>query len=381
MKHNYTNLSSLFLAIASCLCISVSGQTTDETEDKTQFSIYGFGRTNFTWDNQDLGRSDIFKPGDIVVGAEKNSNFFISARQTRFGFDVKHFFGEDELEIKLEGDFHDSSSDATGNLRLRHAFAKYKFILVGMTWSNFFDIQANPVTVDFEGPNSSTLSRTPQVRFFTHTSKNVFSVSLENPIEKVTISDPIEVLPQRYPDLIAAYRINGDFGFVKTAGVLREIRYESDKPRSLVGYGLTVMSLIHAGEKDKIRLQGIIGTGIARYIEGASGLNYDAIYDGTNELETLQMYGGFFSYQHFWKEAVYSSFTAGYLGVEDNPNLLPTDYKIGYYGSANVFWSMVKNLTFGAEVLVGERKNVNDQTGTAVRFQMNATYKFNKIFK
>ncbi|HOX83878.1 MAG TPA: DcaP family trimeric outer membrane transporter [Chryseolinea sp.] len=346
--------------------------------EETQFTIYGFGRASFVWDDQNLGRTDLFVPANINVGATKNPSFFIGAKQTRIGFDVKHTLAGETLSIKIEGDFHNDASDANGLFRMRHAYANYKFVLVGMTWSNFFDEEVNPTTVDFEGPNSSTLSRTPQIRFSTYKSKNVFSISLENPIENITVGGPITVLPERFPDVIAAYRLNGEFGFVKAAALLRELRYESDEARSLVAYGITVMTGIKVGEKDKLKFQGVMGTGVARYIQGASGLNYDAIYNGTNELEALQMHGSNISYQHFWKDHMHSSLTGGLLSVEDNSNLGNNNYKSGYYGAVNFLWDVVKNLTFGGEILVGERVNSDENKGNAVRMQMNATYKFNK---
>ncbi|HEY6143967.1 MAG TPA: DcaP family trimeric outer membrane transporter [Flavobacterium sp.] len=352
-----------------------------EDKEETEFTIYGFGRTNFVWDNQDLSRNDLFIPANIKIDTPKNPNFFIGAKQTRLGLDVKHTLDGEVLSFKLEGDFHNDAADATGIFRMRHAYAKYKFILVGMTWSNFFDEEVNPVSVDFEGPNSSTLLRTPQIRFSTYKSKNVLSLSFENPIEKITVGGPVTVLSERFPDVIGAYRINGNFGFVKAAALFRELRYESDKARSLLGYGFTLMSSIKAGEKDKLKLQGVIGTGVAQYIQGASGLNYDAIYNGTNELEELQMLGANISYQHFWKDKMHSSLTLGTLSAGDNENLGPNNYKSGYYGSVNLFWDVVKNFTFGCEVLAGERVNVNDADGSALRLQMNATYKFNKIIK
>jgi hypothetical protein len=206
-------------------------------------------------------------------------------------------------------------------------------------------------------------------------------LSFENPNEKMSLGGTITALPQRFPDMIGAYRINGNFGFVKAAALFRELRYESDKARSLYGYGFTVMTSIKTNEKDKLKFQGVLGTGVAQYIQGASGLNYDAIYDGTDELQELQMYGTNISYQHFWKNNMHSSLTAGILNVEDNVNLLPTNYKSGYYGSINLFWNVVKNFTFGWEALVGERVNINDDKGTALRLQMNATYNFSKTIK
>lgn len=369
-----------YLLLKFLLCITFAAVSQTAPEEGTQFSVYGFGRTSFVWDDQELGRSDLFVPANIKVGEPKNPNFFIGAKQTRLGFDVKHTLGGEVLTIKLEGDFHNDASDATGIFRMRHAYANYRFVMVGMNWSNFFDEEVNPVTVDFEGPNSSTLSRTPQIRFSTYASKNVLSLSLENPIENIIPGGSIQALPERFPDIIGAYRINGNFGFIKTAALLRELRYESDKARSLLGYGVTIMGSIKAGERDKIKFQGVMGTGVAKYIQGASGLNYDAVFNGTNELEALQMRGSNISYQHFWKKQMHSSLTAGLLSVEDNDNLAATGYQSGYYGSINFFWDAVKNLTFGVEALVGERVNVNDEKGSALRLQMNATYKFNKSF-
>lgn len=373
-----TSIKTLLLLVLSLTFLT--GWSQETIKEETHFSLYGFGRTTFVWDDQNLKRSDLFVPANIEIGEPKNPNFFIGAKQTRLGMDVKQTLGDNVLTIKLEGDFHNDASDATGLFRLRHAFANYRFALVGMTWSNFFEEAVNPTTVDFEGPNSSTLSRTPQIRFSTYKTKNVLSLSFENPIENISVGGTVTVLPERFPDIIGAYKVNSSVGFVKAAALVRELRYESDKARSLVGYGVTVMAALKVGENDKVKFQGVMGTGVAKYIQGASGLNYDAVYNGTNELEALQMQGGNFSYQHFWKDHVHTSITFGVLNVEDNSNLADTDYQSGYYGSANLFWDVIKNLTFGGEIIIGERVNMNQDTGAAARVQMNATYTFNKSF-
>lgn len=375
------NQLKTYLVLVLWMLVATLTLAQDNSANEIQFDFYGFGRTTFVWDDQDLGRSDLFVPANIKVGTTKVPGFFIGAKQTRVGFDFKQSFGTDILTIKVEGDFHNDATDANGLFRMRHAYADYKFVTVGMTWSNFFDEKVNPTVVDFEGPNSSTLSRTPQIKVSTYKSKNVLSVSLENPIENITLGDSITALPERMPDLIGAYRINAKFGFIKVAALVREFRYESNEARSLIGYGATIMSVVNVGKKDKLKFQGVMGTGVARYIQGASGLNYDAIYNGTNELEALQMYGTNISYQHFWNDHLFSSLTSGFLGVEKNSNLKNNNYQSGYYASANIFYDVVNNFSFGWEIIAGERINVDDKTGTAMRFQMNATYKFNRSFK
>jgi hypothetical protein len=349
-----------------------------KTLDEGHFRFYGFGRTVFTLDDQNLGGSDLFVPANIKVGQTKEPNFFITAKQTRAGFDYTRPHGSHLLKVKLEGDFHNDASNSTGLLRMRHAYAEYKYLTVGMTWSNFFDEGVNPTVVDFEGPNSSTLSRTPQLKFSTFKSKNTLSVSFENPNENVTLGGSIKALPIRFPDLITAYKFNGKHGFVKLAGLLRELRYDSDKSRSLIGYGVNLMSLVNISAADKLRIQVVGGTGIARYIQGVSGLNYDAVFDSTNTLKKLDMYGLNVSYQHFWRRELYSSLTAGFLNVEKNKNLTPGNYWKSYYASVNLFYEVFSNLSFGYEVLAGERVDINGEKQSAVRLQMNATYKFNQ---
>lgn len=360
---------------------ATSGFAQENKPKSNWFNLYGFGRTNFVWDNQDLGRSDLFVPANIKVWQPRNPNFFIGAKQTRIGIDFHQTVGDEELFIKLEGDFHNDASDATGIFRMRHALVKYKFAMIGMDWSNFFDIDANPVAVDFEGPNSSTLARTPQIMFATYKSKNRLAISFENPIEKITLGGNITALPERFPDVIGSYRVNGDFGFVKGAALFREVRYESDQARSVFGYGFTILSALKIGDSDRLKFQGVTGNGIARYIQGAANLNYDAIYNGTSEMESLQMTGANISYQHFWAKHIHSSLTAGWLGVADNPNLKPSDYKSSFYGPANIFWDAVQNLSFGWEALAGQRTNIDGGSGSALRLQMNATYKFNHTNK
>ena len=98
MKKTRTSI----LLITSLLLMTVLVKAQDTPEEETQFTIYGFGRTTFVWDDQDLGRSDLFVPANIKVGNPKNPNFFIGAKQTRIGFDVKHTLAGESLLLKLK---------------------------------------------------------------------------------------------------------------------------------------------------------------------------------------------------------------------------------------------------------------------------------------
>jgi len=109
--------------LLTCLWLTTATTAQTTSEEETRFTIYGFGRTTFVWDDQNLGRSDLFVPANIKVNASKEPNFFIGAKQTRIGFNVDHTIAGETLKIKLEGDFHNDATDATGIFRMRHAYA------------------------------------------------------------------------------------------------------------------------------------------------------------------------------------------------------------------------------------------------------------------
>lgn len=104
--------SLIFKLIFAALFIVFPSSALQVPTSKSWFNIYGFGRTNFAWDNQDMGRSDLFVPANIKVGQPRNPNFFIGAKQTRIGFDFHQPIGDNDLFIKLEEDFQIEGNNA-----------------------------------------------------------------------------------------------------------------------------------------------------------------------------------------------------------------------------------------------------------------------------
>ena len=68
--------------------------------------------------------------------------------------------------------------------------------------------------------------------------------------------------------------------------------------------------------KDNVMIQGIIGEGIARYINDlGAGTGLDVGMKSERTIAALPAFGGFAAYQHFWAERWRSTFTYGYLQV------------------------------------------------------------------
>jgi hypothetical protein len=352
--------------------------------------LYGFIRLNATVDFQEMENSDLFRPARIQVGPDRNTNphYFMSAKQSRFGVKVDRVLGEEALRAILEVDFHNTASSVGGLIRLRHAYLQYKGFTIGQAWSTFYDIQARPRIVDFEGANSATLNRSPLVRYDHQVGRETFSIALENPLEQVTVSGAVTVRKQLLPDLIGSYKRTWGTernSFIKIAALVRQLKYEAPeladldqmRIKNLYGWGVMSSGRIQLSGTDRLKYQVIAGNGIARYVRGVRGMGYDAIcLPGCYALEGIEIYGGFVALEHNWSAKLSSTFLFG--GIEVGQPQLFTGDDLDYclYGSSNLFYQVNEAFLVGLEYLYGERMNLSGASGSANRLQMSAMMKF-----
>ncbi len=353
-----------------------------QQSDDQSFKFYGFVRLNATYDFKDLGSSDLFKPSAISVPAPNAGNFFMSAKQSRLGVEVVRNTSAGKLRGVIEGDFHNSSNQAGGQFRLRHAYLQWKNLTVGQAWSTFYEIKARPNIVDFEGASSSTLNRAPLIRYEAPFSGGSWILAVENPVEQVTITGDAQVAKQKVPDLMGGVKLRtgSNPDFLKVVLMTRQLNYsvgESGENQGKMAWGALVTGRHQVGPKDNVRYQLVSGSGIARYVESVRGLGYDAIYKAeNNSLNTLGMTGGFLAFQHFWSDSFNSTFMAGTTLIDDDGMLDDNDYERGDYALVNLFYQPVGDLAFGLEYLYGRRENVNKASANASRVQFGATWKF-----
>ena len=119
--------------------------------------------------------------------SRRKGHFMMSARQTRFGFasETPTRFGP--LKSLIELDFYGTGGQAAYtnpvSPRLRHAYVSLGGLTVGQTWSNFFDLEAAPETLDMTGPVGNAYAiRQPLIQY-RHAlgSKGMLTVAAENP--------------------------------------------------------------------------------------------------------------------------------------------------------------------------------------------------------
>jgi len=113
--------------------------------------------------------SRILVPSLIPVGnsdSSEGATFNSDVTTSRFHFKTSTDTGAGKLNSMIELDFLSGGGDErvsnSTNSRIRHAFlswdyAKDQSLLVGQTWSTFFNVGALPEAVEFIGPTSGTI--------------------------------------------------------------------------------------------------------------------------------------------------------------------------------------------------------------------------------
>ncbi|WP_338027374.1 DcaP family trimeric outer membrane transporter [Colwellia maritima] len=133
----------------------------------------------------------------------------LTVNETRFNAKYVHGDVTGFIELDFYGGGGNQIISNSSNPRLRHAFIKYKNIMVGQTWTTFMNTTALAEAADFGGPLvASSFIRQGQIRY----TNGGLQISLENPY-----SDLGESSQDSIPDFIAKYTFKGDWGNVSVA--------------------------------------------------------------------------------------------------------------------------------------------------------------------
>jgi hypothetical protein len=324
----------------------------------------------------------------------------LTANQSRFNVDVRENTSVGAFRAFMEGDF--GGTDNT--FRLRHAFGQFKDVLAGQTWSAFYDPQAAPEEIDFEGISGRVVLRQTQVRWFPSIGKEWdLQFSLEDPQPEITEycdqNNPLDngclntarVFAQgasNNPDAIVSVRRNfGDRYHLRFAGLSRQLRATTSIQGSTAsitdstnGWGLTVSGVIKAGwwsANDNIKFQIIGGKGIGRYTNDPNTIGgLDGVFDQNANIKALPLFAGFLAYEHWWTSTQRSTFLGSWVNI-NTFDFQPDDaYRKTRRLTANYLWSPIPRVDVGAEFLWGKRINKDKQSGTATQLQLMSRYRF-----
>jgi len=323
-------LATSLLAVTS----AANAGYTIKLDDGDSLTFGGYVKVDARYISGDIGATDYWYGGGTVL-SESQSNFGISANETRFNTKYTHGDVTGFIEIDFYGDAVKGGGNElisnSSKPRLRHAFVKYKNVLVGQTWTTFQNTSSLAEAADFGGPLvASAFIRQGQIRY---TMGNL-QLSIENPAsyggnniaQGGTANDSI-------PDFIGKYTFKGDWGNISLSGVARQLESTTGNTESALGFGAA--GRIKTFGKDDFRFQLHAGN-TGRYV----GVTAATDMVGEEVEETVSVMG---AYRHFWTETLRSSVFVGYTTTEES------DRERSHVG-VNLFTNVTKQLSFGVEV-------------------------------
>lgn len=389
------------MALAALAAPAFCAGAASAAEGGKTFEIYGFAMLDYI---QDFGRvnpdwEDTLRPSRIPTDDEQfgdDGQASFSVKQSRFGVKAEMPTAKGPIKAKFEFDMFGVGDDAgQTTIRLRHAYGEFGQFLVGQTNSLFMDGDIFPNTIDYWGPSGMVFLRNPQIRWTPVSGANSFAVAIENPSNDIDAGQyrQLDDFPgaqgdQEWPDLTAQFRMNRDWGHLQLAGILRWIGTEVVDDNEVIyddhdtGWGLDVTSVINVLERDAIRAGVVFGEGIASYMNDGGmdagpdrGLVGGELPGGT-QIEAVELTGVSLYYDHWWNDRWSSSAGYSFTEVDNTAGQTPDTFKKGEYASANLLYYPVENVMVGAELLWGEREDLDGASNDDTRIQVSFKYNF-----
>jgi hypothetical protein len=281
--------------------------------------------------------------------------------------------------------------------RLRHAYGEIGAFGAGQYWSPFMDIDVFPNSLEYWGPTGMVFFRNVHVRWMPVRGTHEVIVGVERPGasgDQGVYDDRVELdgIRGRFPvpDFSGAYKYNGDWGYVRAAGMLRFIKWDDlldddfDLSGDATGWGINLSSNLKATESDVIRLQFVFGEGIQNYMND-SPVDI-GIRDNRQDLARpivgtpVPIVGIVAFLDHNWNKKF--STAVGYSFQDnDNPDAqAPDAFSRGHYALGNVLYHPATNVMVGGELQWGRRENFSDGFHSD-GFKVQFSFKYNFSYK
>ena len=345
-----------------------------------EFRIGGSVRLDMMRDFEPAGEAALFVPSTIPINSatpgDENS-FNMDIMPTRLTLDIRRPSDMGTMRAYFEVNMF--GPDGTTALNVWNAYVQAANILVGLAYSPFMDIDAFPVTVDFEGPNSAAFLIQPQVRYTIPLRRNWnLGLALLQPQSEVLLPSVFSAPVNSAPDVAVRLRREEEWGHVQLSFVGRDLGYaDPANTYHAFGYGVQGSTAITVSKsEDAVQLSAIFGQGIAHYINDLSGFPLDAAVSANGSLEALTAWGGYVGYQHYWSETLSTQLVAGYLWMDNVESQPFFAFKETQYYSGNLIWHPRSIFAVGLEFLHGVNKQKNGESASANRLQAGFQFFF-----
>jgi len=331
---------------------------------ETSVHIYGYAEAHLIHDFKGTAPGDNFTNlPEQPLPPYTSGTTVLTAQTSRFGFETSTPTALGPFTTKLEMDFYAyCGSECNRNrLRLRHAYGEYAGWLIGQTWSTFMDLDNLPETVDFNGPIGSPFSRRTMVRYtYNDPQFAKFTFAAENPEAGAQM-----------PNLVARVDKSWDWGAVNARLLGHQVRVETNgQAKSKNGVGFGIGGSYKLTDKDLLMGQYTKVDGDIDNLYGANGYTTDA--DGNILFDNS--WGVVLGYARTFSDQLRGTIAYGYL-KGDTPDIGLNNRTL-WQSHFNLIYSPIKNVEFGGEYIVGQRKTFNGGQSTLSRFDLMGRYSF-----
>src|SRR4051812_5783067 len=317
------------------------------------------------------------------AGSHKKDQVTMHARQTRLSLGTSTPTALGEMKTYVEGDFFGDLSNTnetvsnSNGFRVRHAYGSLGNLLAGQFWTNLFNQDAYPETLDFGGAAGEIFIRQAQVRWTQPFAGGDWSVSAENPESVIALPGSATTFrsdSDHVPDLTARMKFLGGAGTYTIGLLARQIHVDSPALAANSGKwggAIAATGIVPFGNDD-LRFNVNAGDAIGRYQN--SGFFPDAYLDAAGHLELASQASGYVAYRHFWTPTLRSN--AELSAAKSNPpaGAFPGINKSDRSQHLNLIWSPVQSVNVGAELIHAERTVTGGDSGTLNRLQFSAQY-------
>jgi hypothetical protein len=124
--------------------------------------------------------------------------------------------------------------------------------------------------------------------------------------------------------------------------------------------------------------QTVIGRGISNYFNDNFGLGTDVGFNAEGHLVATPVGSVTAGYSHYWTKIVRTTFSYGYLRVNNPAGDPPTTYHTSQYATGNIIIQPSVRFLFGAEYIYGSARRKSTFEWVAPRVQASLTYYINK---
>lgn len=350
---------------------------------------------DFDWGNP-ISNPNCFTTSAIPMGTPEGNRgqTLFSIGQSNLYWNFVAFPGS-KNQLGLFFDINFLGTTSHPEIAIHHAYLKYRGFTAGYIVSTFTDLKADPLAIDFAGPNAITFVRHPNIYYTARFGNDkMWSAQLgldmplaensdfsfdnrviDNRVNKdkngtFTHTKYTEFIHQRMPDIpLFVQRDWADHnGWFRLSAIFRDLQYRDlvdSKNKGEFGWGIKASGSTPIIGGLSFTWQGVYGKGVASYIQDLTGEGLDLVpvKNENGKLETIKTWGAYGTLQYnFGKCAVWNATYSQVRAYADN---FGSDwsgmYKYGQYVTSNLIFNVSSFAQVGVEYLWGRRVNYSGE--------------------